>query len=93
MEDRTVQRQATLTRRRLLPGLQTRFAAERDADPAAWDAFAARLEGHFGQLFACLLPLYGGRYDFYYQVERLLILAARSWLDWATFGTPIYIHP
>ena len=81
MSDRTVERQAALTLRRLLPRLEADFAAARQSDPDAWSAFTTRLTANFGRLFACLLPLYGGRYDYFYHLEHLLAMAARSWLD------------
>ncbi|MDP9364150.1 MAG: alpha-amylase family glycosyl hydrolase [Chloroflexota bacterium] len=81
MHDRTIERQAALTLRRLRPRLAERFAAAREVDPAGWGALAARLDTHFGALFANVLPLYGGRYDFFYRLEELLAMAARSWFD------------
>ena len=81
MQERIPDRQAALALRRLRARLETRFAAEREADPAAWDALAARLETYFGRLFACLLPLYGSRYDFFYHLESLLVMAVRSALE------------
>lgn len=77
-------RAAALSLRRLLPRLEARFAAEAAADPAGWAAFTTRLQGHFGALFAHLLALYGGRYDFFYHLENIVAVAARSWRDRAT---------
>ena len=79
--DRATEREAARTLRRLRPRLAAEFAAERAADPAAWDGFDARLDAHFGHLFAGLLPLYGGRWDFLYHLEQVLALAARSWSE------------
>jgi amylosucrase len=62
---------------RLLPRLQQEFAAT--MPPADWDAFVGRLQEHFPTLFPLLLELYGEQYDFFYQVERILALAASSW--------------
>ncbi len=81
MDDRVVEREAVRTLRRLLPSLERTFAPERQADPRRWEAFTARLKEHGPRLFACLLPLYGDRYDFLYHFEQLLALAARSWLE------------
>ena len=36
---------------------------------------------HFPDLFRLLLGLYGDRYDFLFHLERILGLAAESWLD------------
>lgn len=69
--------QARLSLERLLPRLEARFAAE---DPAAWAAYAARLHIHFPRLFRVLLRLYGGRYDFFYHLERILEAGAEMWL-------------
>ena len=81
MDDRMVEREAARTIRRLLPGLERSFATERQADPGGWASFVDRLNEHGPRLFACLLPLYGTRYDFHYHVEQLLSLAGRSWLS------------
>jgi len=64
---------------RLLPRLEQEFAVT--AAPADWAAFRRRLETHFSQLFPLLLELYGDQYDFFYQLERILAMAARAWLD------------
>ncbi len=69
--------QARLSLSRLLPGLETRFAG---ADPAAWAAYATRLRAHFPRLFRLLLHLYGGRYDFFYHLQRILEAGAEMWL-------------
>jgi amylosucrase len=72
-------RETQRTLDRLLPHLEQEFAA---AIPSAeWDVFCRRLQLHFPTLFARLLELYGDQYDFFYQVERILALAATSWLD------------
>jgi amylosucrase len=67
-----------LTLNRLLPRLEQDYAA---AFPAGeWDTFRRRLDAHFPNLFRLLLELYGQQYDFYYQLEQILALAAQSWL-------------
>ncbi len=71
-------RESQRTLERLLPRLQMEFAG---ADVEAWDAFRQRLQIHFPTLFPLLLELYGDQYDFFYQVERILALAAASWLE------------
>ncbi len=68
--------QASLSLTRLLPRLEARFAAE---DPTAWAAYAARLRAHFPRLFRLLLHLYGGRYDFFYHLQRILEAGAEMW--------------
>ncbi len=72
-----LEQQAQLSLGRLLPRLEARFAAE---DPAAWAAYANRLRVHFPRLFRLLLHLYGGRYDFFYHLERILEAGAQMWL-------------
>ncbi len=68
---------ASLSLARILPRLETRFAA---ADPPAWAVFRARLYAHFGALFPLLRHLYGGQYDFFYHLEATLEMAATQWL-------------
>ncbi|MDQ5854534.1 MAG: alpha-amylase family glycosyl hydrolase, partial [Chloroflexota bacterium] len=46
-----------------------------------WNPFKARLQATFEALFGCLLPLYGRQYDFFYHLESILEMAARSWLS------------
>ena len=80
-------RETQRTLDRLLPRLEQEFApAHPGAVPGAvssadWDAFRLRLQLHFPTLFPLLLELYGDQYDFFYQVERILALAATSWLE------------
>jgi len=45
-----------------------------------WQQFDERLTVHFPRLFALLLDLYGNRYDFFYHLTQIVLLAARSWL-------------
>lgn len=66
------------TLERLLPRLEQTFADH--LTTADWATFRRRLDAHFPRLFALLLQLYRGRYDFYYHLECILSLAARSWL-------------
>ena len=44
-----------------------------------WPAFESRLRDHFPRLFRLLVGLYGWQYDFYYHLEQIMIMAARSW--------------
>jgi amylosucrase len=64
---------------RLLPRVRSTFNDAADADPAAWRAFEARLTREWERLFGLLLQLYGTEYDFFYHLEQILVLAARSW--------------
>src|SRR4051794_36679631 len=78
MNATTMEQQARLSLQRLLPRLEAQYAAP--AGPEAWGAFRARLDAHFGALFAAVLPLYGGQYDFFSPLESMLSMAARMWL-------------
>jgi amylosucrase len=73
-----LERQADLSLRRLLPRLREQLAV---AAPVDREAFEARLTANFPALFELLVRLYGGRYDFFYHLERILAAAAESWLD------------
>ncbi len=66
---------------RLRSRLEEAFAAEIRARPREWQAFIQRLEAHFDQLFELLVRIYGREYDFFYHLEELLRLMARSWLE------------
>lgn len=72
-------RETQRTLDRLLPRLQQEFAGT--MPPADWQTFVQRLQTHFPTLFPLLLELYGDQYDFFYQVERILALAASSWAE------------
>lgn len=72
-------RETQRTLDRLLPRLEQEFAAA--VPTPAWEAFRHRLQVHFPTLFPLLLELYSDQYDFFYQVERILALAASSWLE------------
>ena len=72
-------RETQRTLDRLLPHLEQEFAAA--VPTAEWAEFRQRLQLHFPTLFPLLLELYSDQYDFFYQVERILALAAQSWLE------------
>ena len=74
-----MQRQAQLSLTRLLPRLEAQFADSAGQDE--WTIFRSRLETHFERLFGALLQLYGQQYDFFYHLESILEMAARTWLD------------
>lgn len=67
--------------RRILPRLESAFAAEIAADPAAWRIFRQRLEIRFVALFDLYYDLYHTRYDFFYHLEDLLFTLARAWFS------------
>lgn len=74
-----LQLEARRSLNRLLPHLTAEFAEQ--GSSVAWQTFRRRLDQHFPDLFRLLVTLYGGRYDFFYHLERILALAAQSWLD------------
>ncbi len=41
--------------------------------------FEHRLSSHWPKLFSLLFRLYGGRYDFFYHLEQILITIAENW--------------
>lgn len=71
--------QAARSIERLLPRLRAELADARAADPAGWECFEARLAREWPRLFALLLQLYGGHYDFFYHLEQILLAAGRAW--------------
>lgn len=73
--------EADVAKRRLMGRLEETLAAEVGADPGGWNAFAVRLDRHFPALYAQLAGLYGDRLDFFYHLEEIVEVAARSWLD------------
>jgi amylosucrase len=80
-----VRQQAAVSFGRLWPRLEAQFQKQRKAQPKVWHAFEARLRREWERLFGLLIELYGGHYDFFYQLEELLISLANSWLtrpDW-----------
>lgn len=64
---------------RLLPRVRAELAAAREADPAAYEVFEARLVREWPRLFGLLLRLYGQHYDFFYHLEQILLAAGRAW--------------
>ncbi|MEZ4859812.1 MAG: alpha-amylase family glycosyl hydrolase [Caldilineaceae bacterium] len=66
------------TLQRLRPRLEQQFSDQ--LTTSAWLVFQRRLDQHFPQLFRLLYGLYGKQYDFFYHLEMILALAARSLL-------------
>jgi amylosucrase len=73
--------QAARSLERLLPRLRAALAEAMAADPAAWRGFEARLGREWERLFGLLLRLYGQQYDFFYHLEQIILVAARSWAE------------
>lgn len=74
-----IQRQAAVSLKRLWPRLEAAFRKEIRTAPADWRAFEARLRREWERLFGLLLGLYGAHYDFFYHLEEIVRMAARSW--------------
>ena len=66
---------------RLFPRLVDQFVDQISEQPKQWAQFTQRMEAHFPRLFKLLLRLYGDRYDFYFHLEALTQLLAKSWLE------------
>jgi glycosidase len=73
--------QVELSLKRLLPRLEQSFAAYIDSRPRQWQVFRRRLDANFSRLFGILLHLYGNQYDFFFHLEDLLFILARSWIE------------
>jgi glycosidase len=73
--------QAQRTLGRLMPRLLAANEAWAAAHPEAWAAFCLRLQTNFADLFALLVHIYAGQYDFFYHLETLLASMARSWQE------------
>ena len=58
-----VRNHASVSLQRLLPRLESRFAADVDVDE--WEGYRQRIRDHFPRLFEGLHHLYGGQYDFF----------------------------
>ena len=73
-----VRQQAAISLGRLWPRLDALLSEQ--ADQQQQYAFEARLRREWERLFGLLFELYSGNYDFFYQLEQLLLAAGRSWL-------------
>jgi amylosucrase len=73
-----VRQQAAISLGRLWPRLDAVLVEQ--ATPAQRQKFEARLRSEWERLFGLLIALYGDHYDFFYQLEQILLAAARSWL-------------
>ncbi|MEX2579720.1 MAG: alpha-amylase family glycosyl hydrolase [Verrucomicrobiales bacterium] len=71
-----LQCQTTLNRMKSL--LERRYPEVLDS--AEWEALEYRLEETFPTLLRYLIEIYGHHFDFYYHLERLLEIMAKSWL-------------
>ena len=69
---------------RVIPRLESRINSFTAKNPDEWALFTARLEKHFGRLFAILLHLYQDQYDFFYHLEELLVAITKLWIKRST---------
>jgi amylosucrase len=76
-----VRDQAQIALRRVVARLRSDYASARDAEPDLWAVFERRLETQWERLFRLLMQLYAGHYDFFYHLEQIISVAARSWLE------------
>jgi amylosucrase len=67
--------------KRLLPNIENTFQSRIEASPEHWHKFKDRLGFQWQRLFTYLYRLYGWQYDFFYTLERILSLLAKTWLD------------
>lgn len=72
--------EADLSMRRLMPRLQA-YWDEAGIDDKLRHEFELRLKEQWHRLFRLLFGLYGGRYDFFYHLEQILLTAARAWAE------------
>lgn len=70
---------ATIALERIWPGIEHRFLDNKNKHRL--ENFKASLQQDFSALFDCLFELYQSNWDFYYQLEQLLVLAATHWLE------------
>jgi len=75
------QNEASRSLQRLIPRLESAYAAEIKQQPQHWAAFKQRLKEHFPPLFAILRHLYGDQYDFFFHLEDLLNILAQAWFE------------
>jgi amylosucrase len=75
-----IRREAKRSLDRLLPRVSQEFFAAYGAN-ADWYVFEQRLRHEWPRLFELLLSLYGTQYDFFYHLEQLLLMMARSWYE------------
>lgn len=73
-----IEEQAQRSLNRLLPRVKPLFKGK---PHSAWPAFQRRLQANFPRLFKLYHHLYSDQYDFFYHLEDLLAVMARSWLE------------
>ncbi|MCF8037571.1 MAG: alpha-glucosidase C-terminal domain-containing protein [Desulfobacteraceae bacterium] len=76
-----IPRHAEKALERLLPRVRTAMGPYDEKYERLWQNFERRLRLYWERLFRILVQLYGWQYDFFYHLEQILIMAARSWAD------------
>lgn len=76
-----IPRHAEKSLRRLLPRVRAAMGPHDEKYDRLWERFEGRLKIHWERLFRVLVQLYGWQYDFFYHLEQLLVMAARSWAE------------
>lgn len=77
----TIEREAHLSLKRILPRVEAALKAEIKRDREGWKQFSARLGKNFSALFALYAEVYSDRYDFFFHLEDLIVSIARLWFD------------
>ncbi len=73
--------QVAVSLKRLMPRLEHHYSTYINSKPQEWDIFCKRLAANFSPLFRILVYLYGDQYDFFFHLEQLLFILARSWIE------------
>ena len=71
-------RESSRSLARIIPRLESAFAAGIVADPQGWQTFVQRLDTYFPALFQLYFDLYHTHYDFFFHLEDLLTGLARA---------------
>jgi amylosucrase len=74
-----LEQESKRTLQRLLPRMEKELSEAVTKDPQGWEQFTERLQLHFVQLFRLYLSIYGGRYDFFFHLEDLVLSLAHAW--------------
>lgn len=77
----SIEREAQLSLKRILPRIEAALKAEIKKDRAGWKQFQTRLNKNFPALFSLYAEVYSDRYDFFFHLEDLIISIAHSWFN------------
>lgn len=70
------EKEIALSLKRLLPRIELLIPPGKERD-----IFVRRLEQHFPDVFRLLYSIYGGRYDFWYHLEKILATTAQMYVE------------